>query len=89
MQALVATLNYKRYQRNDDGTFAEVSIDPQPVEARSRFTEIWPSRPPYSAASRTCRALGMRMITSSSAAVGCSAMAASKSALAAFSLTKT
>jgi hypothetical protein len=36
---------------------------------------------PYSAAARTCRALGVRMVTNSSAAVGCSAMVASKSAL--------
>jgi hypothetical protein len=41
----------------------------------------------YSAAWRTWRALGVRMVTSSSAAVGCSAMVASKSALVAFILT--
>jgi pimeloyl-ACP methyl ester carboxylesterase len=41
----------------------------------------------YSAASRTWRAVGVRMVTSSSAAVGCSAMVASKSALVAFILT--
>ncbi len=43
--------------------------------------------PPYSAACRTWRAVGVRMVTSSSAAVGCSAMVASKSALVAFIFT--
>jgi hypothetical protein len=41
----------------------------------------------YSAACRTWRAVGVRMVTSSSAAVGCNAMVASKSALVAFILT--
>src|SRR5271169_6991355 len=41
----------------------------------------------YSAASLTYRAVGVRIVTSSSAAVGCSAMVASKSALVAFILT--
>jgi len=43
--------------------------------------------PPYSAASRTYRAVTVRIVTSSSAAVGCSAMVASKSALVAFIFT--
>ncbi len=43
--------------------------------------------PPYSAACRTWRAVTLRMVTSSSAAVGCSASAASKSALVAFIFT--
>src|SRR5271166_2165226 len=42
---------------------------------------------PYSAACRTWRAVGVRMVTSSSAAVGCSATVASKSALVAFIFT--
>jgi hypothetical protein len=42
---------------------------------------------PYSAASLTCRSVGVRIVTSSSAAVGCSAMVASKSALVAFIFT--
>ena len=42
---------------------------------------------PYSAACLTCRAVGVRIVTSSSAAVGCSAMVASKSALVAFIFT--
>jgi hypothetical protein len=41
----------------------------------------------YSAACRTWRALRVRMVTSSSAAVGCRAIVASKSALVAFILT--
>jgi hypothetical protein len=39
---------------------------------------------PYSAAAGAYRALGVRMVTSSSVAVRCSAMVASKSGLAAF-----
>ena len=42
---------------------------------------------PYSAAWRTWRAVGVRIVTSSSDAVGCSAMVASKSALVAFIFT--
>ena len=41
-----------------------------------------------SAASHTWRAVGVRIVTSSSAAVGCSAMVASKSALVAFIFTR-
>jgi len=47
-----------------------------------------PEVPPYSAAaSRTCLAVGVRIVTSSSAAVGCSANVASKSALVAYIFT--
>jgi hypothetical protein len=42
---------------------------------------------PYSAASRTYLAVGVRIVTSSSAAVGCRAKVASKSALVAFIFT--
>jgi len=43
--------------------------------------------PAYSAAWRTCLAVGVRIVTSSSDAVGCSAIVASKSALVAFIFT--
>ena len=57
-------------------------------EAAAEWMEATGNRPTevYSAASRTWRAVGVRMVTSSSAAVGCSAMVASKSALVAFIL---
>jgi hypothetical protein len=56
----------------------------EPDACRHRMSEA--TSISYSAAARTCRALGVRMVTSSSAAVGCTAMVASKSALVAFIL---
>jgi hypothetical protein len=54
--------------------------------AESAVRDCRPTRA-YSAACLTCRAVGVRIVTSSSAAVGCSAMVASKSALVAFIFT--
>src|SRR5215207_7315828 len=51
------------------------------------IASLHPSYGPYSAASRTYLAVGVRIVTSSSAAVGCSAIVASKSAFVAFIFT--
>ena len=51
------------------------------------IASLHPFYGPYSAACLTCRAVGVRIVTSSSAAVGCNAMVASKSALVAFIFT--
>ena len=51
------------------------------------IASLHPSYDPYSAACLTYLAVGVRIVTSSSAAVGCSAIVASKSALVAFIFT--
>jgi hypothetical protein len=65
-----------------------LGVHPSSSQTGTTPEQVRDFRPrPYSAASRTWRALGVRIVTSSSAAVGCNAMVASKSALVAFILT--
>ncbi|MGY3483010.1 hypothetical protein ACVW1C_000893 [Bradyrhizobium sp. USDA 4011] len=75
--------------RERDGVAARTRGPTGHVRMFSRDAPHHPGapRPPYSAAWRTWRAVGVRIVTSSSEAVGCSATVASKSALVAFILT--
>src|SRR3569833_1489802 len=69
-------------------TVARVSVsDRQGISAPGRRDRYPSDRTPYSAACLTCRSLTVRIVTSSSAAEGCSAIVASKSALVAFIFT--
>jgi hypothetical protein len=78
-----AEIDFLPGESQPQGVHAFLRADRNPPRIKSGAF----ARKCYSAACRTWRAFGVRIVTSSSAAVGCSAIVASKSALVAFILT--